>query len=137
MAANSRFAMAVHALSLLASDQERAMTSDEIATAIDTNPVVVRRLLAAMQAAGLVTSQKGPKGGTRLAEPAKKISLAQIYKAIEKRPFLHVPYNSSVKDANHKRVAGSLKDTFRSVDQAIEKEMESVTLSQIAKRGKK
>ena len=114
------------------------MTSDEIATAIDTNPVVVRRLLASMQDAGLVTSQKGPRGGTRLAEPAKKISLAQIYKAIEKRPFLHVPYNSSgAKDANHKRVAASLKDAFRSVDQAIEKEMESVTLSQIAKRGKK
>jgi Rrf2 family protein len=138
MAANSRFAMGVHALSLLAGDQDRAMTSDEIAGAIDTNPVVVRRILASLQQAGLVTSQKGPKGGTKLAEPAKKISLARIYKAIENRPFLHVPYSSSgVKDAHHKRVAGSLKDAFRAADEAIEAEMESITLSQIAKRSER
>jgi Rrf2 family protein len=134
MAANSRFAMGVHALSLLAADPERTMTSEEIAAGIDTNPVVVRRILAALQTAGLVTSQKGPHGGSKLAESAKKISLAHIYKAIEKRPFLHVPYASAVKDAKAKRVAAAVKDAFREADEAIQSELASISLAQITKR---
>jgi Rrf2 family protein len=111
------------------------MTSEEIAAGIDTNPVVVRRILASLQEAGLVTSQKGPHGGSKLAEPAKKISLAQIYQAIEKRPFLHVPYGSaSIKDAKHKRVATAVKDAFRAADEAVQSELSSISLAQIAKR---
>jgi Rrf2 family protein len=135
MASNSRFAMGVHALSLLASDPERSMTSEEIAAGIDTNPVVVRRILASLQGSGLVKSQKGPKGGSRLADSAKKITLARIYEAIEKRPFLHVPYNvTGIKDAKAKRVAGSIKETFLSADKAIKDELESISLAQIIKR---
>jgi Rrf2 family protein len=130
--------MGVHALSLLASEPERTMTSEEIAAGIDTNPVVVRRILASLQGAGLVVSQKGPRGGTRLAEPAKKITLAHVYKAIENRPFLHVPYSSAgAKDAKHKRVAVALKDSFKAADDAIQAHLGSVTLASIAKRSEK
>lgn len=134
MAANSRFAMGVHALSLLASDSERTMTSEEIAEGIDTNPVVVRRILASLQEAGLVTSQKGPRGGSRLAESPKKITLAQVYQAIEKRPFLHLPYSiSGLKDGRHKRVAGAVKEAFRSADEAIQSRLSGISLAQISK----
>lgn len=135
MAANSRFAMGVHALALLASDPERTVTSEEIATGIDTNPVVVRRILSALQEAGLVASQKGPTGGSRLAQPAKKISLADIYQAIEKKPVFEIPYSSSkVKNAHAKKVAGAVKDVFRSADQAVVAELAAISLGQIVKR---
>jgi Rrf2 family protein len=130
--------MGVHALSLLASEPERTLTSEEIAAGIDTNPVVVRRILSSLQGAGLVASQKGPHGGSKLAEPARKITLAQIYAAIEKRPFLHVPYSSAgVKEAKHKRVSGAVKDTFKAADEAIQKELGNVTLAHITKRTEK
>jgi Rrf2 family protein len=127
--------MGVHALALLASDPERTLTSEEIATGIGTNPVVVRRILSALQEAGLVTSQKGPTGGSRLAQAAKKISLAGIYQAIEKKPVFYVPYSSgSAKSAHAKKVAGAVKDVFRSADGAVVAELSGISLSQIVKR---
>jgi Rrf2 family protein len=127
--------MGVHALALLASDPERTLTSDEIATAIDTNPVVIRRILSALQEAGLVSSQKGPTGGSRLAQSAKKISLAAVYEAIERRPVLHVPYSSSgVKDGHSRKVSSAVKDIFQSANKAITGELEGITIAQVAKR---
>ncbi len=138
MASNNRFSMGVHALTLLAVEPEKSMTSEEIAAGIDTNPVVVRRILATLQAAGLVSSHKGPKGGSKLAEPAKKITLARIYQAVEKRPFLQVPYSiAGIKDAKAKKLAGALKESFQAADSAVVKEMESITLAQILKRTEK
>ena len=135
MAANSRFAMGVHALALLASDPERTVTSEEIAAGIDPNPVVVRRILSALQEAGLVSSQKGPTGGSRLAQSAKKISLAEIYQAIEKKPVFEVPYSSSkVKNAHAKKVAGAVKDVFRAADAAVVAELAGISLGQIVKK---
>jgi len=133
--------MGVHALALLASDPERTVTSEEIAESIDTNPVVVRRILSSLQDAGLVSSQKGPTGGSRLAQTAKKISLADIYQAIEKKPVFQVPYSSAkVKSGHAKKVASAVKDVFRSADEAVVAELSGMSLSQIVKhtvRGKK
>ncbi len=133
--------MGVHALALLASDPDRTLTSDEIAAGIDTNPVVVRRILSALQDAGLVSSQKGPTGGSRLAQSPKKISLAAVYQAIERRPVLHVPYSASgVKDGHARKVAASVKDIFQSANKAISGELEGITIAQVVKktqRGKK
>ncbi len=80
MATNSRFAVAVHILALLA--QLGALTSDAIATSVNTHPVVVRRILAALAKAGLVTSQTGVTGGSRLAHDPEQISLLAVYRAV-------------------------------------------------------
>ena len=51
MAVNCRFATGVHVLVLLASEPDRLQTSTDIALKLDTNPVVVRRVLASLQQA--------------------------------------------------------------------------------------
>ncbi|MBV9496028.1 MAG: Rrf2 family transcriptional regulator, partial [Acidobacteria bacterium] len=45
MTQSSRFATAVHILTLLAGENEEPLTSDYIAGSVNTNPVVIRRLL--------------------------------------------------------------------------------------------
>lgn len=82
MAANSQFAMAVHVLTMLARHGNENLKSERIAESVNTNPVVVRRMLSQLASAGLVTSQTGALGGTRLAKPAEEISLCSIYKAV-------------------------------------------------------
>jgi Rrf2 family protein len=82
MAANSQFSMAVHVLTLLARSDSNYLKSDEIAASVNTNPVVIRRLLGQLANAGLVASQTGASGGSRLAIEAKKIKLSDIYRAV-------------------------------------------------------
>jgi Rrf2 family protein len=82
MAANSQFSMAVHVLTLLALSDGSNLKSDEIAASVNTNPVVIRRLLGQLANSGLVASQMGASGGSRLAIPADRIHLAEIYRAV-------------------------------------------------------
>lgn len=85
MAANSRFSIAVHVLTMLASgdgDGGARLKSDYIARSVNTNPVVIRRLLCGLQEAGLVASHVGAAGGTTLSRPAERIKLSEVYRAV-------------------------------------------------------
>jgi DNA-binding IscR family transcriptional regulator len=59
------------------------MTSEYIAGSVNTNPVVVRRILAMLAKAGLVDTQEGAGGGVRLARPAKDIELRSVFAAVD------------------------------------------------------
>ncbi|MGB4989717.1 MAG: Rrf2 family transcriptional regulator [Pyrinomonadaceae bacterium] len=82
MAANSQFSMAVHILTMLAKAGDENVKSECIAGSVNTNPVVIRRILGQLNTAGLVASQTGAFGGTRLAKLPGDISLCEIYKAV-------------------------------------------------------
>jgi Rrf2 family protein len=86
MTGNSRFAASVHILAYLAYRPKAAVPSAAIATSVGTNPVVVRRLLAGLVQAQLVTTQKGVSGGFTLALAPAKISLRDVYRAVNPRP---------------------------------------------------
>ena len=92
MAVNCRFATGVHVLVLLAAEPDTLQTSTDIAEKLDTNPVVVRRVLASLQQAKLIESQKGPTGGSRLLRSPKAISLADVYQAVETGSLFHTPH---------------------------------------------
>lgn len=80
---SSRFATAVHILTLLAWERDDALTSDYIAGSVNTNPVVIRRLLRMLANAGLVTSVRGTSGGTRLMKDPETITLYDVFSAVE------------------------------------------------------
>lgn len=79
---SGRFAIATHALALLAGSEE-GYASEYIATSINTNPAFLRRLLVKLAQANLVEAREGRGGGYRLARPAKKIALSEVYAAVE------------------------------------------------------
>ena len=74
--------MAVHVLTLLARSGGRNLKSDEIAASVNTNPVVIRRLLGQLAQAGFVVSQSGSSGGTQLARSAGHVKLCDVYRAV-------------------------------------------------------
>lgn len=82
MKRNSKLSLALHALGHLAGAPQNPLTSEIIAGFCSTNPVVVRRVLGQLRAAGLVASEKGHSGGWTLARPAAEISLADVYTAL-------------------------------------------------------
>ncbi len=78
---DSRLSRVLHALLHLDQMTEPA-TSELIASMLGTNAAVVRRTMAGLRAAGIVTSTKGHRGGLSLAKPLDDISLLDIYTAL-------------------------------------------------------
>jgi Rrf2 family protein len=88
MSLNSRYTVAVHTLLLLQDPEGDRVNSEWIAGSVNTNPVVIRRILAELQAAGLVEGRKGAQGGYRLKRPAREVTLWDVYEAMrEEGPF--------------------------------------------------
>ena len=74
--------MAAHALALL-SQADDGYPSAYIAASVNTHAVFLRRILRDLVGAGLVVAREGRAGGYRLARPAARISLADVYRAVE------------------------------------------------------
>jgi Rrf2 family protein len=135
MAANLRFSTAIEALALMATEPEKFHTSHALATALATNPVVIRRLLSLLSRAGLVSSAKGPSGGTHLAKSAKQITLRDIYRALDGGDLLHQTAHHSADTRDLKK---TMRSVFRKAQKCLEEELDSTTLNQLLKRaGKK
>jgi Rrf2 family protein len=135
MAVNTRFATGVHALVLLAAEPDVLQTSEEIARKLNTNPVVIRRVFSLLQQAELVESQKGPHGGSRLARPAKEITLSDVHRALDPSGLFH---SAAIASPTHAKVTSTLEQVFAEVTKAVEKELSQSTLSQLVKKlGKK
>lgn len=85
---NTRLSTALHILSLLAQSEGDLLTSEWIAGSIGVNPVIVRKEMAVLKKAGLVESLAGKEGGTRLAKPAQKIKISEVYQAVQQAALL-------------------------------------------------
>jgi Rrf2 family protein len=135
MAANLRFSTGIEALALMATEPEKFHTSHALATALATNPVVIRRLLSTLSRAGLVSSVKGPSGGTRLAKSPKQITLRDIYRALDAGELLHQTAHDSAETKDLKK---TMRSVFRKAQKSLEEELDSTTLNQLLKKsGKK
>src|ERR1039458_3032433 len=134
MAANTRFATGVHAMVLLAAEPDGLQTSEDVAGKLSINPVVIRRVFSLLHRAGLLLSQKGPHGGSKLARSPKAITLADIYAALDGGDLFHTASLS----AQAAKVGGALKKVFVSAESAMREELEKTTLNDLAKKaGKK
>lgn len=135
MAVNTRFATGVHALALLASEPDVLQTSDDVAGKLNTNPVVIRRVFSLLHQAGLVDSQKGPHGGSRLAKPAKQITLAEVYSALDGGELFH---SAAFDSADHGKMRLKLKGVFAGAEAALRDELRRTTLNDLVRKsGKK
>ncbi len=79
---NTRFAVALHILTFLQSQGRDPATSELIASSVNTNPSLIRRLLSQLARAGLTSSRMGNGGGALLARGAKDITLLDVYHAV-------------------------------------------------------
>jgi Rrf2 family protein len=84
MLSSSRFVVAIHALSVIArAGGKGPVCSTVVAESVNTNPVVIRRLMRDLEKAELVNSATGRAGGFSLNREPGSITLADIYHAVE------------------------------------------------------
>lgn len=81
MRRDSRLSGVLHVLLHLA-DHRGPVTSEVLAQAMHTNPVVLRRVMAGLRDQGFVRSEKGHGGGWTLARDLSQITLRDIYSAL-------------------------------------------------------
>ncbi len=94
MARSTRFPAAIHILTLLSLKPGDYLSSELIAKGLGTNAVVVRRIIGLLKEAGFVASQAGSQGGATLVVDPDKITLRDIYDAVEDQSVfcMHDPH---------------------------------------------
>src|SRR5829696_2199597 len=135
MSTNSRFAVAVHVLSLMAWSGEEPLKSEQVAESVNTNPVVIRRILKELAEAGLVISQTGSLGGSRLTNDPAQVTLLDVYQALECRGVFslhrHPPSRDCPVGVNIETVLG---DVLLEVDSAVERVLGNITINDVVQR---
>ncbi|MBS1165314.1 MAG: Rrf2 family transcriptional regulator [Proteobacteria bacterium] len=81
MRKDSRLSGVLHVLLHMA-ETSGPVTSEALARAMDTNPVVVRRIMAGLREQGYVRSDKGHGGGWTIAADLHTVTLRDIYAAL-------------------------------------------------------
>lgn len=134
MQISSRFTIAVHIFACIDTfKDEYKITSDFLSSSIQVNPVIIRKILSQMRNAGLITVARGT-GGTSLAKPANEITLLDVYKAVEcveNGKLFHFHENPNQNCPVGKNIHLILDDKLLRVQNAMEKELQAITIQDI------
>ena len=124
--------MAVHVLTVLAYKEGDRVTSGLLAGSVNTNPVIIRRLLLALQKAALIETSKGAGAGSRLSRSPGRINLAEIYRAVEDCESFATPTRkpNSACPVGH-CIREELERVFVSAQRAMERDLEKTTLASL------
>jgi Rrf2 family protein len=110
------------------------VSSELLALSVNTNPVVVRRLLGDLRKAGLIISRQGRSGGVCLARPAESITLLDILEAVGGGTVFGFNTNPPNTDCpvsvNMYRL---ISPVFESVTDSLNKTLEKIRLSDLIK----
>ena len=135
MQISSRFTIAVHVLVCIETfKHDYKVTSEFLASSVNANPVVIRRLLQQLKRAGIVHVARG-SGGADTARALDKITMLDVYRAVEcveEGKLFHVHENPNPRCPVGRNIHGVLDARLEKVQQVMEREMESVTLRDIA-----
>ncbi|MBQ2633229.1 MAG: Rrf2 family transcriptional regulator [Oscillospiraceae bacterium] len=83
MQITSRFTVALHIFTCVeVFKDEYKVTSDFLAGSINTNPVIIRKILTQLKNAGLIEVARGT-GGITVTKPLSEITFYDVYEAIE------------------------------------------------------
>ena len=128
MQISSRFTLAVHIFTCIDTFQnEYKVTSDFIAGSTNVNPVIIRKILLQLKAAGLVQVARGT-GGTTIT------TFLDIYKAVEcveDNKLFHFHENPNPQCPVGKNIHNILDDKLQQVQDAMERELQSITLEDV------
>lgn len=132
--------MAVHIFACIdVFKDDYKVTSDFLAGSTNVNPVVVRKILGQLKAAGLVEVARG-SGGASIPKPLKEISFLDIYNAvecIENGELFHFHENPNTDCPVGRNIHMVLDDKLMRVQKAMEAELSSITLEDIMQETRK
>ena len=130
--ASSRFSVAIHSLLILVAYPQRPVSSDFIAASVGTNPVLIRRLMGELRAAGLVDSRAGSTGGFVLKKAASEISLDAVYHAVEESQVFHQHGHPNKQCPIGNRIKSVCTTVFADAEMAMIANLKTRTIADLA-----
>ncbi|MDO4913579.1 MAG: Rrf2 family transcriptional regulator [Bifidobacteriaceae bacterium] len=134
MQISSRFTIAIHIFACIDTyKNEHKITSDFLASSVNVNPVIIRKILTQLRNAGLINVQRG-SGGASIAKNLNDITLFDIYRAvdsIENETLFHFHENPNNNCKVGRNIHNVLDEKLARVQRALEQELMSITLLDI------
>ena len=133
---SSRFTVAVHMLALISFDEYGNLTSRQIADSVNTNPVVIRRLMTKLKEAEFIDVSQG-NSGIELVKPLSDITLFDIYKAVEvvdEKELFQIHENTNIKCVVGANIQMVLEVILENAQAAMEGVLKNVTLENIVSK---
>jgi Rrf2 family protein len=121
---NNQFSVGVHIMTALGDHHGEQVTSAHLAASVQAHESQVRRVLSKLAKAGLVVTARGRDGFSSLSRLASKISLLEIYQAVEAPPVFSIheyPKEKTCRTSStHKEaMAKLLEDTQRAFEAGL------------------
>ena len=133
MKTDSRLSGVLHCLLHMA-ELGQPVTSEWLAQAMQTNPVVIRRLMAGLRDAGFVASAKGHGGGWVLSCPLDAITLRDIHEAVGSPALLAVGHRGEHPDCLvEQAVNAALGQAYREAEALLLDRLGTVTLAALSR----
>ena len=127
--------VAIHVLSYLTSAERRRrghVTSHEIASSVNTNPVVIRRILGLLREAGLARSHRGTHAGWTLARPPSALTLLDVYQAVEEGPIFGLHASTPNQACPIGRgLPPALHEVYGAIEDKVRRELARTTIEQV------
>lgn len=135
MSISSRFSVGIHILSLIEFNKNGISSSDFLASSVNTNPAVIRKLMGMLKKAGLVEVHPGI-AGAKLAREMSEITLLDVYKAVnvvqDNELFgMHENPNPDCPVGRH--IQNTIEPIFSAAQSAMEKVLGNVLLEDVVK----
>ena len=133
MQISSRFTMAIHMFACIDTFEDQKMTSDFMAGSIGTNPVIIRKLLQQLKAAGLIEVSRGT-GGVVITKPLEEITFLDIYRAVECTPdeeLFHFHENPNELCPVGRNIHRIMDHRLEEIQNAMEDKMRRITIADV------
>lgn len=132
MRRDSRLSGVLHVLLHMAQN-DGPVTSEVLAKAMDTNPVVLRRVMAGLRGQGYVQSEKGHGGGWTLACDLAKVTMRDVYAALGSPSLLAIGNRTETPGcAVEEAVNAALRESFEDAESLLLSRLGEVTLAALS-----
>jgi Rrf2 family protein len=137
MQISSRFTIAVHILAYTVYfGKEESVTSDTLSKSIQVNPVIIRRIMSQLKKAGLIDTDRGHGGTTRLTRDPSDISFYDVYKAVDllqDDSLFHFHENPNPSCPVGRNIHHALDSKLDGIQKAMEDQMKQDTIADVVK----
>ncbi len=128
---SSKLSVGIHILTVLALDQGEPLTSELIAGSVNTNPVVIRRMLGHFREAGFVDSKTGVGGGWVLLADPGEITFLDVLRAVEPQNELFGLHRSKPNELCPvgESICSVLTEYYDKLQEGLAKQLECSTIA--------
>lgn len=133
MSNSNRFAVGIHVLAVIGLNDEKENSSKFIAQSVNTNPVVIRRIMGMLKKNGLIHVQPGI-AGAKLAKDLKDITLLDVYKAVfdeKEMKLFPIHENPNPECIVGRNIENTVRSIFSLAQSTLFKVLEQITMEDV------